>query len=102
MRQPTSYTRVLGGVCYSVGKSTLLADDAWWDGHNFERHGRNSFLYRSPGGRYFIVTLSCWQGERDALMPIEEADAIDLYENVLTEHYVTHTEAFPGVKIEDA
>lgn len=43
-----------------------------------------------------------WQGERDTLTPIDEADAIDLYEGPLTEHVEDYATAFPGVTVEDA
>jgi len=87
---------------YSVTTAELLAGDDYRDGHNFERHGRNTFLYRTPGGAYFTVTLSQWQGERDTLTPITQDEAIDLYEGSLTEHYTPYGEAFPGVQVVDA
>ena len=102
MRPSDSMYRIVDGVRYSVAKATLLADDAWWDGHNYERQGRNRFLYRTPKGRYFVVTLTCWQEEHDNLRPMMMEDALQLYEDELLEHYVDHEEAFPDVKIEDA
>lgn len=43
-----------------------------------------------------------WQGERDTLTPIDESDAIELYEGPLTEHHVKYEDAFPSVTVEDA
>jgi len=94
--------RVVDRKRYDVGTATLIASDAYWDGHNWERHGRNTFLYRTPRGRYFRVTLSQWQGEQDTLAPLELDAAIDLYEGPLTEHEVDYEAAFPGVKVEEA
>ncbi len=102
MRAPENMTRIVAGKRYSAGTATLLAGDDWWDGHNHERKGRNRFLYRTPKGAYFLVTLSQWQGERDSLCPVSQEEAIMLYEKELTEHRVDYEEAFPGVVVEDA
>ena len=48
-----------------------------------------------------MVTLTLWQGEQDALEPIDEADARQLYEDDLTEHYVTWEAAFPLATVEE-
>ena len=101
MKVPDSMQRVVDGIRYRVAAATLLADDQYWDGHNHERRGRNRFLYRTSKGRYFVVTLSLWQGEQDALEPIDEADARQLYEDDLTEHYVTWEAAFPLATVEE-
>jgi len=92
---------VVGGIRYDVGKATLLASDEYWDGSNFERHGRNTFLYGTLAGRYFRVTLTQWQGERDALEPLSQEEAIELYES-LPEQEVSFEEAFPGVEVIEA
>lgn len=102
MKAPKAWVRVVNRKRYSVAASTLIADDVYWDGHNMERHGRNCFLYRTPRGAYFTVSLSQWQGEQDSLEPITEYEAMDLYEGLLTEHHVSYEEAFPNVQIEDA
>lgn len=102
MNVPESMERVVGGLRYRVKTATLLADNAYWDGSNFERQGRNSFLYRTPSNRFFVVNLSMWQGEKDSLNPITEAEAIELYEGPLTEHHVPYEEAFPSAKVQEA
>lgn len=102
MKPPTQFVRIIDRKRYDVTTATLIAHDAFWDGHNFERHGRNCFLYRTPKGNYFTVNLSQWQGEQDTLNPCTLEEAIDLYERTLTEHEVPYAEAFPGVKVIDA
>jgi len=102
MKAPEKFTRIVNRKKYSVETATLLADDEYWDGHNLERHGRNTFLYRTPKGEYFTVTLTQWQGEQDALTPVSQDEAIELFENQLSEHAVKYNEAFPGVTVEDA
>lgn len=93
---------IIGGRRYSVKAATLIASDEYWDGHNFERGGRNTFLYRTPNGAYFTVNLTQWQGERDSLTPITQAEAIELWESSLSEHAVEYSEAFPDATITDA
>ena len=42
--------RVVNGLVYDTEKAILIAHDRFWDGQNFERRGRNVFLYKTPGG----------------------------------------------------
>jgi len=102
MRPPEDFTQIINRTRYSVATSTLIASNAYWDGHNFERSGRNMFLYRSPNGNYFTVNRTCWQGERDTLTPVSQDEAIGLFEGCLSEHDVSYAEAFPGVAVKDA
>lgn len=102
MKPPSNMTRIVDRTRYSTATAELLAGNDFWDGHNFERHGRNTFLYRTPKGRYFTVTLSQWQGESDDLRPITLDEAISLFEGSLTEHRVEYAEAFPDVEVMDA
>jgi hypothetical protein len=94
--------RIVNRKRYNTETATLIASDAYWDGHNFERHGRNSFLYHTPNGAYFSVNLTMWQGEQDSLAPLTQEEALELYEGPLSEHEVTHKIAFPDVVVEDA
>ena len=102
MKPPTDFVRIVDRTRYDVSKSTLLAGDDYWDGHNFERRGTNRFLYRTPNGRYFTVSLTQWQGEQDALEPVDLDTAISLYEGPLSEHEEPYEAAFPNVEVEDA
>lgn len=102
MNPPVEMTRIIGRKRYSVAASTLIASDAYWDGHNWERGGTNTFLYRTPKGNYFTVRLTQWQGDRDQLTPVSLEEAIDLYEGPLSEHELDYARAFPGVEVEDA
>ena len=102
MKPPENFTRIVDRKKYSVKTATLLASDSYWDGHNFERHNRNTFLYRTPNGAYFTVNLTQWEGEQNSLDPVTLEEAIGLFEGRLTEHEVLYAEAFPGVNVEDA
>ena len=102
MQEPTKFSRIVDRKRYDVETATLITADDYWDGHNHERHGRQTFLYRTPKGAYFTVTLTQWQGEQDSLTPISEGEAIELYEGRLTEHRLPYFEAFPDVTVEDA
>lgn len=109
MKPPENMIRIYDRKRYSVATATLITGDDFWDGHNFERRGRNTWLYRTIGGAYFLVTLTQWQGEQDSLIPVSLEEAITMYEGSpnqwgadLTEHRETYAEAFPGVIVEDA
>lgn len=101
MKPPKDFTRIVDRKRYSVATAELLAGDDYWDGHNFERRGRNTFLYRTKKGAYFQVNLTQWQGEQDTLEPLTQEEAIELFES-LTEHRVDYEDAFPNVTVEDA
>mgnify|MGYP001771086728 CR=1 FL=1 len=85
---------------YQTETSVLLAHDAYWDGQNFERNGRNTFLLRTVRGNYFVQYQTLWQGERDTIQPISREEAIEMYEG-LPEKEVPFEEAF-GFSPEEA
>jgi hypothetical protein len=89
--------KVIGGKKYDTETATLIADDVYWDGNNFERHGRNTWLYRTPRGAFFRVDGTFWQGERDVLVPVSESEAKRIYEEDLPEHYLEWEDAFGEV-----
>jgi len=98
---PAKFNEVIGGKRYNTKTATLIASDNYWDGSNWERHGRNSYLYRGKNGSYFATHLTQWQGERDRLEPLTEEEALRLWED-LPEREVEFEEAFPHVQVEDA
>lgn len=101
MRPPENMSAVINRKRYSTETATLLAGDDYWDGHNYERRGRNTFLYRAPKGAYFAVYRTCWQGEFDRIDPLTREEAITLFEE-LREKRVEFNEAFPGIAVEEA
>lgn len=102
MKPPENFTKIIDRKRYSTKTATLVASDAFWDGHNHERRGRNTFLYKTPNGVFFTVNLTCWQGEQDTLTPISEGEAIELFEGPLSSHEVDYETAFPDVQVVDA
>ncbi len=101
MHPNAEMSRVVGGKRYTVKTATLIADNEYWDGHNFERGGTNTFLYKTRGGAFFTVFLTQWQGQRDRLEPVSREEAIRLYEEDLPEHPVEYEQAFDAV-VEEA
>lgn len=84
---------IINGLRYDTDKAQLLAHDRYWDGNNHDRHGRNKFLYKTKNGRFFLHTTTRWQGERDAIQSIEEAEARQLWED-LPEKETEYVQAF--------
>lgn len=99
--KPKSFKKIINKKIYNTETATLLSGDDFWDGSNFERKGRNQFLYKTRKNNYFIVNLTKWQGERDDLIAISKDEAINFFENH-SEKRVEFEEAFPDVKIEEA
>jgi hypothetical protein len=85
--------KIIDGKRYNTETATLIADDVYWDGNNFERSGRNSWLYRTPRGAFFLVTGSQWQGESDSLIALSTDEAKIHYEH-LHEHHLEWEDAF--------
>lgn len=99
--QPKEITEVINGKRYRTAGATLLANDAYWDGHSNERVGRNTFLFRTPKGAYFMLLQTTWPREKDVLSPLARDEALRVYEELPVKD-VDLEEAFPGIEIEDA
>ena len=99
--KPMKMVRVVEGKKYSTEKAEIIAHDAYWDGHNFERHGRNTYLYKTPKGNYFCTHLTQWQGDVDTLEPLSIEEAIAMFDE-LEEKEVEFEEAFPNAPVEEA
>lgn len=92
--------QIIGGKVYDTKKATLLASDRYWDGNNYERHGRNTWLYKTKKGAFFLHHTTLWIGEREYIEPLTRKEAMKAYER-LPEHEVDYAEAF-GVEPEEA
>ena len=94
-------SKIVSGRRYSTETATVIASDEYWDGDNSDNNGRNTYLLRTPYGRYFMAMLSTWEDERNCLEPLSEHEASGLYEE-LNEHECEYEDAFPNQKIEEA
>ena len=93
--------QVIDGKRYDTEPSTLIASDEYWDGSNYERSGRNTHLYRTKNGRFFVGYSTQWQGERSHLQALTEGEALAMYEQ-LPEYDLDFAAAFPGRVLEEA
>ena len=101
---PAHLTQVINGRRYDTEKATLLCSDAWWDGSNHERSGRNRFLYKTGKGNFFMELLTQWQEEHEHLEELNQAEAVKFFEEC-AEHGTTEMAwelAFPDLTVEDA
>jgi hypothetical protein len=78
--------QIINGMRYDTETAELIASDRYWDGANYERRGRNVYLYRTRKGRYFAFRTTLWQGEHDRIEPLTPADARRLYESLPVKH----------------
>lgn len=97
---PRALSTIVDRKRYDTQHAELLAGDDFWDGHNYERRGRQRFLYRTKRGAFLLATLTQWEGERDSLEVVDEARALQLWEE-LSERRVSFGEAFPGLELEE-
>lgn len=54
MNAPKNKEEIIEGKRYSTATAPVIAGNYYWDGSNWERNRRNSFLYRTPEGAFFI------------------------------------------------
>ena len=99
--EPKDLTEVISGKRYRTTIAAVLASDTSWDGRSNERLGRNTFLFRTPKGSYFMLLQSTWPREKDVLSPLARDEALRVYEE-LPVKATDIEEAFPGIEIEDA
>jgi len=99
--QPRNMNWVIAGKRYRTDTATLIAHDAYWNGHSWEQGGHNTFLFKTPKGNFFAQYQTLLQGEIDKLTPLEINEAMSLYQS-LHKKEVPFTIAFPDVKVEDA
>ena len=92
--------QIIGGKRYNTETANGVANDRYWDGNNMERSGRNTYLYRTKRGSFFLEHTTCWQGERDVLEAITIDEAKRYYEE-LPEHEMSWEDAF-GEEPEEA
>ena len=99
--KPISLSEIHEGKVYNTEKATLLTGNDRWDGNNYERHGRQTYLYRTANGAYFMAHLTQWIGESNHLEPITEDEALKFWE-LAREYRVEFSDAFPSVQLEEA
>ena len=92
--------QVINRKLYDTDKAVLIAHNRYWDGNNFERSGRNTYLYKGNNGNFFSSHITLWQGERDHILALSKKEAMDLYED-LPEQEMDFEEAF-GIELEEA
>jgi len=98
--KPLNMNEIVNGKRYRTSTALLIAGNDYWDGHNFERGGTNTFLLRTPRGNYFLQHQTQWQGQQDRIEPVTVEEAKEWYER-LTEHRAEYAEAF-GEEAEEA
>ena len=92
--------QVVDGRLYDTEKADLVASDRYWDGSNFERSGRNTYLYKTAKGNFFLHHTTQWQGERESIEPVSIEEAKEYFER-LPEHELEYEAAF-GEQPEEA
>jgi len=85
--------RIIDGKRYSTITASLVASNRYWDGSNWDRSGRCTYLYKTARGNFFLHHTTRWQGERDTLEAISEGEAKSRYEG-LPEHEMEYEDAF--------
>jgi hypothetical protein len=99
--QPENMIWVVAGKQYRTDKATLIAHDAYWNGHSWEQGGRNTFLFRTPKCNFFAQYQTLLPVETGNIVPLEIDEAVSLYHSLYKKE-VPFRVAFPCIKAEDA
>jgi hypothetical protein len=99
--RPKSLSVIVNGKRYKTDSACLIASDAYWDGKNWERHGRTTFFFKTLKGNFFSQCLSKRRGEQDLIKPLSVDEAVQLYES-LPQKEVEFAVTFPDIHVEDA
>jgi hypothetical protein len=99
--QPQNMIWVAAGKRYRTDTATLVAHDVYWNGHQFEQAGRNTFLFRTPNGNFFAQYQTLLLGEINKITPLETNEALQLYQS-LHKKEVPFRVVFPHIKAQDA
>jgi hypothetical protein len=99
--QPLNMTWIAAGKRYCTVTATLIAHDAYWNGHSWEQGGSNTFLFRTPNGHFFAQYQTLLPVETGKIVPLEMDEAISLYHSLYKKE-VPFAVAFPSVKAKDA
>lgn len=92
--------KVINGKAYNTETAILIATDEYKYGTNRANAGRNTYLYKTQKGNYFVHTTTQWQGEIDTIEPVSKEEAMYIYEDLYV-NVVEYEEAF-GVTPEEA
>ena len=65
--------KIIAGKKYDTKTATSLADNR--NAQNEWPGGRGWELFRTNGGAFFLAHWSCWDGEKDVIEPLTEAEA---------------------------
>lgn len=74
--------QIIDGVRYDTEKSVEIANNCYWDGHSWDRSGRETRLYKTPNGRFFACYRTRWEGEQDRIAALTSDEAKKLYEQL--------------------
>jgi len=99
--QPENMIWVVAGKRYRTDTATLIAHDAYWNGHSWEQAGRNTFLFKTPNGSFFAQYQTLLPVETGKIVPLEVNEAVSLYHSLYKKE-VPFRVAFPTVKVKDA
>lgn len=99
--KPVNMTRIIQGKRYETQSASLIAHDAFHDGHNWERSGRNTFLFRTRRANFFAQYQTKRPGEDDRLEALDVDAALTLFDSLPVKEVELET-AFPGIQIVDA
>ena len=99
--QPLNMAWVAAGKRYCTNTATLIAHDAYWNGHSWEQGSCNTFLFRTPNGNFFAQYQTLLPVETGKIVPLEMDEAVSLYHSLYKKE-VPFAVAFPDVKVEDA
>lgn len=93
LKQKQIIEAIINKKRYNTVTATEVASNKYWDGHNWDRQGRSTTLFKTKKGNFFTYNETRWQGEQNSIRPLSKEEAMDIYEE-LPEQEMTYEEAF--------
>jgi len=92
--------KVINRMLYDTEQADVVATDKYWDGHNWDRHGRAQTLMKTKKGNFFMFYETRWEGEIDRIEALDIEAAKEEYEQLSVQE-MDWKEAF-GEEVESA
>lgn len=85
--------QIIDGKLYDTETADLVASGLYWDGRKWQRHGGNTYLYKTKNGAFFLHRTTIWRGEGASIEVVSVDKAREWYER-LPESKMSYSEAF--------
>lgn len=81
-QEKSKMKEIVNRKLYDTDTADIVADDKYWDGHNWDRQGRNMTLYKTKKGAFFTHHETRWATELDSIIVVDLEEAKNMWERL--------------------